>query len=150
MEAEEQEEDANSFSKDESETNSRDCLRYMPLGIAFLLLAGAAAATWYFLGKNSICFVPMQELDGVQPRQCRAQNVVLTLGDLYRLTHRGKSLSPTYQQGNPEVSSVGRLQTVAPGTGHPAVLLWQPPGPQSAILPGPWTGGVQSLLVGVS
>ncbi|NXC12751.1 TMPS6 protease, partial [Corythaeola cristata] len=49
MEAEEQEEDANSFSKDESETNSRNCLCYVPLGIAFLLLVGAAAATWYFL-----------------------------------------------------------------------------------------------------
>ncbi|XP_053922225.1 transmembrane protease serine 6 isoform X3 [Cuculus canorus] len=51
MEAEEQEEDANSnsLSKDESETSSRDYLRYVPLGIAFLLLVGAAAATWYFL-----------------------------------------------------------------------------------------------------
>ncbi|XP_068798893.1 transmembrane protease serine 6 isoform X1 [Struthio camelus] len=49
MEAEEQEEDANSLSKDESETNSRDCLRYVPLCIALLLLAGTATATWYFL-----------------------------------------------------------------------------------------------------
>ncbi|XP_010222428.1 PREDICTED: transmembrane protease serine 6 [Tinamus guttatus] len=49
MEAEEQEEDANSLSKDESETNSRDCLRYVPLCIAFLLLVGTATATWYFL-----------------------------------------------------------------------------------------------------
>ncbi|NXJ11984.1 TMPS6 protease, partial [Odontophorus gujanensis] len=49
MEAEEQEEDASSFSKSESETNSRACLRYVFLGIVFLLLAGAAAATWYFL-----------------------------------------------------------------------------------------------------
>lgn len=65
MEAKEQEEDANSLSKDELETNSRDCLRYVPLGVAFLLLSGAAAATWYFLGKNSTCFVPMQEVDGV-------------------------------------------------------------------------------------
>uniref|UniRef100_A0A8C4JPN7 Transmembrane protease serine 6 n=1 Tax=Dromaius novaehollandiae TaxID=8790 RepID=A0A8C4JPN7_DRONO len=52
MEAEEQEEDANSLSKDESETNSCDCLRYVPLCIAFLLLAGTAIATWYFLGKK--------------------------------------------------------------------------------------------------
>jgi len=58
MEAEEQEEDANSLSKDESESNSRDCLRYVALGIALLVLAGAAAATWYFLGKNSTCFAP--------------------------------------------------------------------------------------------
>ncbi|XP_021241473.1 transmembrane protease serine 6 isoform X1 [Numida meleagris] len=49
MEAEEQEEDASSLSKSESETNSRVCLRYVSLGIVFLLLAGAAAATWYFL-----------------------------------------------------------------------------------------------------
>ncbi|NXH16381.1 TMPS6 protease, partial [Bucco capensis] len=49
MEAEEQEEDANSLSKDGSETNRRDCLRYVPFGLAFLLLAAAAAATWYFL-----------------------------------------------------------------------------------------------------
>ncbi|XP_032063059.1 transmembrane protease serine 6 [Aythya fuligula] len=52
MEAEEQEEDANSLSKDGSETNSttsRDCRRYVPLGIVFVLLAGTAAATWYFL-----------------------------------------------------------------------------------------------------
>ncbi|XP_008494056.2 transmembrane protease serine 6 isoform X1 [Calypte anna] len=49
MEAQEQEEDASSLSKGESETNTRDCLRYVPLGIVFLLLAGAAAATWYFL-----------------------------------------------------------------------------------------------------
>lgn len=54
MEAEEQEENASSLSKDESETNARDYLRYVPLGIAFLVLAGAAAATWYFLGKNSM------------------------------------------------------------------------------------------------
>uniref|UniRef100_A0A8C3DB18 Transmembrane serine protease 6 n=1 Tax=Corvus moneduloides TaxID=1196302 RepID=A0A8C3DB18_CORMO len=53
MEAEEQEEDSSSLSNDKSETNSRRCLRYVPLGIAFLVLAGAAAATWYFLGKNS-------------------------------------------------------------------------------------------------
>uniref|UniRef100_A0A8D0EXR2 Transmembrane serine protease 6 n=1 Tax=Strix occidentalis caurina TaxID=311401 RepID=A0A8D0EXR2_STROC len=56
MEAKEQEEDVSSLSKDELETNSRDWLRYIPLGIAFLLLAGAAAATWYFLGKNSTYF----------------------------------------------------------------------------------------------
>uniref|UniRef100_A0A493SWU5 Transmembrane serine protease 6 n=1 Tax=Anas platyrhynchos platyrhynchos TaxID=8840 RepID=A0A493SWU5_ANAPP len=52
MEAEEQEEDANSLSKDGSETNSttsRDCRRYVPLGIVFVLLAGTAATTWYFL-----------------------------------------------------------------------------------------------------
>ncbi|KAF2980363.1 hypothetical protein EK904_008302, partial [Melospiza melodia maxima] len=49
MEAEEQEEDSSSLSNDKSETNSRRCLRYVPLGIAFLVLAGAAAATWYFL-----------------------------------------------------------------------------------------------------
>ncbi|NXA74918.1 TMPS6 protease, partial [Thryothorus ludovicianus] len=49
MEAEEQEEDSSSLSNDKSETNSRLCLRYVPLGIAFLVLAGAAAATWYFL-----------------------------------------------------------------------------------------------------
>uniref|UniRef100_A0A669Q6S0 Transmembrane serine protease 6 n=2 Tax=Phasianus colchicus TaxID=9054 RepID=A0A669Q6S0_PHACC len=49
MEAEEQEEDASSLSKSDSETNSRVCLRYVSLGIVFLLLAGAAAATWYFL-----------------------------------------------------------------------------------------------------
>lgn len=59
MEAEEQEEDASSLSKDESEINSRYSLRYVLLGIIFLLLAGAAAATWYFLGKNATCFVPM-------------------------------------------------------------------------------------------
>lgn len=74
----------------------------------------------------------------------------MTLGDLYLLVHKGKPLSPTYQQGNSVMSSVGRLQTMAPGTGHPAVLLWQPPGPQPPVLPGPWTGGVQSLLAGVS
>lgn len=62
MEAEEQEEDASSLSKDESEINSRYSLRYVLLGIIFLLLAGAAAATWYFLGKNATCFVPMQEV----------------------------------------------------------------------------------------
>ncbi|XP_072216197.1 transmembrane protease serine 6 [Excalfactoria chinensis] len=49
MEAEEQEEDASSLSKSDSETNSRVCLRYVSLGIVFVLLAGAAAATWYFL-----------------------------------------------------------------------------------------------------
>ncbi|KAM4671843.1 transmembrane protease serine 6 isoform 2-T2 [Amazona ochrocephala] len=49
MEAEEQEEEANSFSKDKCEPNLRDCLRYALVGITFLLLAGAAAATWYFL-----------------------------------------------------------------------------------------------------
>ncbi|OXB60895.1 hypothetical protein ASZ78_014447, partial [Callipepla squamata] len=49
MEAEEQEEDASSFSKSDSETKSHVCLRYVFLGIVFLLLAGAAAATWYFL-----------------------------------------------------------------------------------------------------
>ncbi|XP_003202311.1 transmembrane protease serine 6 [Meleagris gallopavo] len=49
MEAEEQEEDASSLSKSDSETNSRVYLRYVSLGIVFLLLAGAAAATWYFL-----------------------------------------------------------------------------------------------------
>uniref|UniRef100_A0A8D2QQH9 Transmembrane serine protease 6 n=1 Tax=Zosterops lateralis melanops TaxID=1220523 RepID=A0A8D2QQH9_ZOSLA len=53
MEAEEQEEDSSSLSNDKSETNSRRCLCYVPLGIAFLVLAGAAAATWYFLGKDS-------------------------------------------------------------------------------------------------
>uniref|UniRef100_H0ZK80 Transmembrane serine protease 6 n=1 Tax=Taeniopygia guttata TaxID=59729 RepID=H0ZK80_TAEGU len=53
MEAEEQEEDSSSLSNDKSETNSRRCLRYVLLVIAFLVLAGAAAATWYFLGKNS-------------------------------------------------------------------------------------------------
>uniref|UniRef100_A0A8C3BIW2 Transmembrane serine protease 6 n=1 Tax=Cairina moschata TaxID=8855 RepID=A0A8C3BIW2_CAIMO len=61
MEAEEQEEDANSLSKDGSETNSttsRDCRRYVPLGIVFVLLAGTAAATWYFLGKKSTRFFP--------------------------------------------------------------------------------------------
>lgn len=58
MEAEEQEEDSSSLSNDKSETNSRRCLRYVPLGIAFLVLAGAAAATWYFLGKNSHVFFP--------------------------------------------------------------------------------------------
>lgn len=59
MEAEEQEEDSSSLSNDKSETNSRRCLRYVPLGIAFLVLAGAAAATWYFLGKNSHVFSPL-------------------------------------------------------------------------------------------
>ncbi|XP_064903822.1 transmembrane protease serine 6 isoform X2 [Columba livia] len=49
MEAEEQEEDTSSLSKDESEINSRYSFRYVLLGIIFLLLAGAAAATWYFL-----------------------------------------------------------------------------------------------------
>ncbi|OWK58916.1 Transmembrane protease serine 6 [Lonchura striata] len=49
MEAEEQEEDSSSLSNDKSETNSHRCLRYVLLGIAFLVLAGAAAATWYFL-----------------------------------------------------------------------------------------------------
>ncbi|NXQ29672.1 TMPS6 protease, partial [Alaudala cheleensis] len=49
MEAEEQEEDSSSLSNDKSETNSRRCLHYVPLGIAFLVLTGAAAATWYFL-----------------------------------------------------------------------------------------------------
>jgi len=58
MEAEEQEEDASSLLKSDSETNSRVCLRYVSLGIVFLLLAGAAAATWYFLGKNSTYFIP--------------------------------------------------------------------------------------------
>lgn len=61
MEAEEQEEDANSLSKDGSETNSatsRDCRRYVPLGIVFVLLAGTAATTWYFLGKKSTRFFP--------------------------------------------------------------------------------------------
>lgn len=58
MEAEEQEEDSSSLSNDKSETNSRRCLRYVPLGIAFLVLAGAAAATWYFLGKNSRVSAP--------------------------------------------------------------------------------------------
>uniref|UniRef100_A0A8C5IWK4 Transmembrane serine protease 6 n=1 Tax=Junco hyemalis TaxID=40217 RepID=A0A8C5IWK4_JUNHY len=58
MEAEEQEEDSSSLSNDKSETNSRRCLRYVPLGIAFLVLAGAAAATWYFLGKKSHFFSP--------------------------------------------------------------------------------------------
>lgn len=65
MEAEEQEEDANSFSKDKCENNSRDCLRYVSIGITFLLLAGAAAATWYFLGKNPTCFVPTHKVDGL-------------------------------------------------------------------------------------
>lgn len=60
MEAEEQEEDSSSLSNDKSETNSRLCLRYVPLGIAFLVLAGAAAATWYFLGKNSRFFPPAE------------------------------------------------------------------------------------------
>lgn len=59
MEAEEQEEDSSSLSNDKSETNSRRCLRYVPLGMAFLVLAGAAAATWYFLGKNSHVFSPL-------------------------------------------------------------------------------------------
>ncbi|NXK34218.1 TMPS6 protease, partial [Piprites chloris] len=49
MEAEEQEEDSSSLSNDKSESNSHHCLRYVPLGIALLVLAGAAAATWYFL-----------------------------------------------------------------------------------------------------
>ncbi|NWY63927.1 TMPS6 protease, partial [Erithacus rubecula] len=49
MEAEEQEEDSSSLSNDKSETNSHHCLRYVPLGIVLLVLAGAAAATWYFL-----------------------------------------------------------------------------------------------------
>ncbi|KAJ7425860.1 Transmembrane protease serine 6 [Willisornis vidua] len=49
MESEEQEEDSSSLSNDKSETNSHHCLRYVPLGITFLVLAGAAAATWYFL-----------------------------------------------------------------------------------------------------
>ncbi|NWU79897.1 TMPS6 protease, partial [Onychorhynchus coronatus] len=49
MEAQEQEEDSSSLSNDKSESNSHHCLRYVPLGIALLVLAGAAAATWYFL-----------------------------------------------------------------------------------------------------
>ncbi|NXC31117.1 TMPS6 protease, partial [Campylorhamphus procurvoides] len=49
MESEEQEEDSSSLSNDKLETNSRLCFRYVPLGIIFLVLAGAAAATWYFL-----------------------------------------------------------------------------------------------------
>ncbi|NWS98955.1 TMPS6 protease, partial [Mionectes macconnelli] len=49
MEAEEQEEDSSSLSNDKSESNSHHCLCYVPLGIALLVLAGAAAATWYFL-----------------------------------------------------------------------------------------------------
>lgn len=64
MEAEEQEEDSSSLSNDKSETNSRRCLCYVPLGIAFLVLAGAAAATWYFLGKDSHVFSPQQEAEG--------------------------------------------------------------------------------------
>lgn len=39
---------------------------------------------------------------------------------------------------------------MAPGAIHPAVLLWQPPGPQPPVLPGPRAGGVQSLLGGIS
>lgn len=39
---------------------------------------------------------------------------------------------------------------MAPGTICPAVLLRQPPSPQSPVLPRPWGSGVQSLLVGVS
>ncbi|NXG09241.1 TMPS6 protease, partial [Sakesphorus luctuosus] len=49
MESKEQEEESSSLSNDKSETNSHHCLRYVPLGITFLVLAGAAAATWYFL-----------------------------------------------------------------------------------------------------
>ncbi|NWQ61168.1 TMPS6 protease, partial [Neopipo cinnamomea] len=49
MEAEEQEEDSSSLSNDKSERNSHHCLSYVPLGIALLVLTGAAAATWYFL-----------------------------------------------------------------------------------------------------
>ncbi|KAM8820314.1 transmembrane protease serine 6 [Eudromia elegans] len=49
MEAEGQAEDANSLSKDGSETNSGDYLRYVPLCIALLLLAGTATTAWYFL-----------------------------------------------------------------------------------------------------
>ncbi|XP_032545536.1 transmembrane protease serine 6 isoform X3 [Chiroxiphia lanceolata] len=49
MEAEEQEEDSSSLSNDKSESSSHHCLCYVPLGIALLVLAGAAAATWYFL-----------------------------------------------------------------------------------------------------
>ncbi|KAJ7399890.1 Transmembrane protease serine 6 [Pitangus sulphuratus] len=49
MEAKEQEEDSSSLSNDKSESNSHHCLCYVPLGIALLVLAGAAAATWYFL-----------------------------------------------------------------------------------------------------
>ncbi|KAM7177515.1 transmembrane protease serine 6 isoform 1-T3 [Macrochelys suwanniensis] len=49
MEAEEQEEDANTPSEDEHKSRARDCLRYAPLWIALVLLAGAGVLTWYFL-----------------------------------------------------------------------------------------------------
>uniref|UniRef100_A0A8C8SDZ8 Transmembrane serine protease 6 n=1 Tax=Pelusios castaneus TaxID=367368 RepID=A0A8C8SDZ8_9SAUR len=49
MEAEEQEEDVNTPSEDELKNKGCDCVRYAPLWVALVLLAGAGALTWYFL-----------------------------------------------------------------------------------------------------
>ncbi|XP_025062677.1 transmembrane protease serine 6 [Alligator sinensis] len=49
MEAEEQEEDVKTSSEDEPKSRTQDCLRYAPLWIVLVLLAGAGVLTWYFV-----------------------------------------------------------------------------------------------------
>ncbi|XP_019400406.1 PREDICTED: transmembrane protease serine 6 [Crocodylus porosus] len=49
MEAEEQEEDVKASSEDEPKSRTQDCLRYAPLWIVLVLLAGAGVLTWYFV-----------------------------------------------------------------------------------------------------